>query len=231
MTETAHLWAIGYDDMKRADQVRDKITQLGWGPGHAGKDLLLLEIAVVVHHPDGTFTFDRKPVPGVANILGWTTAGFLAGLVLAAPLTGATIGALVGGAGTAAAAHTGISEDFIRDVKAMMRKPTTNSSPPETRCRRRSLPFSAKRAVRIWRMLLARSKGPNTSREVNSRNVAAPAPARPKSRSSTPRARNHFPRVRCSTACGEVKSSVMAISSKGPCYLSLVSAEAAARVD
>jgi uncharacterized membrane protein len=126
MTETAHLWAIGYDDMKRADQVRDKITQLGWGPGHAGKDLLLLEIAVVVHHPDGTFTFDRKPVPGVANILGWTTAGFLAGLVLAAPLTGATIGALLGSADTAVAAHFGISEDFIREVKALM-KPGTSA--------------------------------------------------------------------------------------------------------
>jgi len=31
MTTTAHLWAIGYDDMERADQVRDEITELGWG--------------------------------------------------------------------------------------------------------------------------------------------------------------------------------------------------------
>jgi hypothetical protein len=28
---SGHLWAIGYDDMERADQVRDKITTLGWG--------------------------------------------------------------------------------------------------------------------------------------------------------------------------------------------------------
>src|SRR5215470_8504647 len=104
MTAAAHLWAIWYDDVERADQVRDEITRLGWGSGRAGKSLILLDIAVVVRHPDGTFTFDRKPFPGVANILGCTAVGFLAGLVLAAPLAGAAIGALVGGAGTAAAA-------------------------------------------------------------------------------------------------------------------------------
>ena len=27
MTTTEHLWAIGFDDMTRADQVRDKITE------------------------------------------------------------------------------------------------------------------------------------------------------------------------------------------------------------
>ena len=46
---------------------------------------------------------------------------------MGAPLTGATIGALVGGAGTAAAAsQVGIGEDFIRDVEALM-KPGTSA--------------------------------------------------------------------------------------------------------
>src|SRR5262249_15538391 len=126
MTTTAHLWAIGYDDKARADQVRDQIIQLGWGAGQAGKYLILEDIAVVVRHPDGTFTFDRKPFSGLANILACTGVGFLAGLVLATPLTGATIGALLGGAGTAAASHAGISEAFIRDVGAMM-KPGTSA--------------------------------------------------------------------------------------------------------
>jgi uncharacterized membrane protein len=126
MTTTAHLWAIGYDDMARADQVRDEISQLGWGAGRAGRYLILEDIAVVVRHPDGTFTFDHKPFPGLANILASTGVGFLAGLVLAAPLTGATIGALLGSAGTAAATQTGISEDFSREVKAMM-KPGTSA--------------------------------------------------------------------------------------------------------
>jgi uncharacterized membrane protein len=46
--------------------------------------------------------------------------------VLAAPLTGATIGALLGSAGTAAATHTGIREDFIHEVESMM-KPGTSA--------------------------------------------------------------------------------------------------------
>jgi uncharacterized membrane protein len=126
MTTAAHLWAIGYDDMVRADQVRDQIIELGWGAGKAGKYLILEDIAVVLRQRDGTFTFDRKPFPGLANILACTGVGFLAGLVLATPLTGATIGALLGSAGTAAATHAGISEDFIRDVEAMM-KPGTSA--------------------------------------------------------------------------------------------------------
>jgi hypothetical protein len=49
------LWAIGYDDMARADQVRDEITRLGWGSGQVGKYLFLYDIAVVVRHADGSF--------------------------------------------------------------------------------------------------------------------------------------------------------------------------------
>jgi uncharacterized membrane protein len=126
MTTGAHLWAIGYDDTARADQVREEITELGWGASKAAKYLILEDIAVVVRHPDGSFTFDRKPFPGLANILACTGAGFLAGLVLATPLTGAAVGALLGTAGTAAAAHAGFGEDFISDVKAMM-KPGTSA--------------------------------------------------------------------------------------------------------
>jgi uncharacterized membrane protein len=126
MTSTAHLWAIGYDDMVRANQVRDEIVELGWGAGKAGKYLLLEDIAVVVRHPDGSFTFDGRPFLGLTNVLVCTGVGFLAGLVLAAPLTGATIGALLGSAGTAAAKHPGMSEAFIREVEAMI-KPGTSA--------------------------------------------------------------------------------------------------------
>jgi uncharacterized membrane protein len=126
MTADAHLWAIGYDDTARADQVRDEITELGWGAGKAAKYLLLEDIAVVVRHADGSFTIDRKPFPGLANILACTGVGFLTGLALAAPLTGATIGALLGSAGAAAATHAGISEEFIREVEAML-KPGTSA--------------------------------------------------------------------------------------------------------
>ena len=125
-TAAAHLWAVGYDNMERADQVRDEVARLGWEAGQAAKYLLLLDLAVVVRHPDGSFTFDRKPFPAMANILACTGVGFLAGLVLAAPLAGAAIGALVGTAGTAAASHVGFSDDFIHNVKAMM-KPGTSA--------------------------------------------------------------------------------------------------------
>jgi uncharacterized membrane protein len=127
MTTAAHLWAIAYDDMERADQVRDAITRLAWESGQVEKYLILLDIAVVVRHPDGSFTFDRQRFPGIANILSCTVVGFLSGLVLAAPLTGATIGALVGGVGTAAsAASAGISRDFVQDVEGLM-KPGTSA--------------------------------------------------------------------------------------------------------
>jgi uncharacterized membrane protein len=125
MTTAAHLWAIGYDDMVKAGQVRDEIAELGWGAGKAGRYLLLEDIAVVVRYPDGGFTFDRQRFPGLANILACTGVGFLAGLALVAPLTGATMGALFGSADFVAS-HVGISEAFICEVQAMI-KPGTSA--------------------------------------------------------------------------------------------------------
>jgi uncharacterized membrane protein len=122
MTKSEHLWAIGYDDMERANQVRDEIVSLGWDKHY----LILDDIAVVVRHPDGSFTCNREPFPTGANILGCTAVGFLAGLVLLAPLTGATVGALLGGAGTAASvAAVGIGDDFVREVEGLMRPGTS----------------------------------------------------------------------------------------------------------
>jgi len=118
-----HLWAIGYADLERAGQVKDEITRLGWDEHY----LILSDVAVVARHPDGSFTLDREPFPAVANILGCTAVGFIAGLVLAAPLTGAAVGALLGGAGTTGvAAAAGIGEDFVREVEGMM-KPGTSA--------------------------------------------------------------------------------------------------------
>ena len=122
MTKAEHLWAIGYDDMERAEQVRDEIIGLGWHTPY----FALLDVAVVVRHPDGSFTCNREPFPAVANILGCTAVGFLAGLVLLAPLTGAAVGALLGGAGTAAAvAAVGIGDDFVREVEGLMQPGTS----------------------------------------------------------------------------------------------------------
>ena len=65
MTTIRHLWAIGFDDMERAEEVRDKITELGWD----GHDLTLKDVAVVVRHPNGSFTLDREPLAAVKYFL------------------------------------------------------------------------------------------------------------------------------------------------------------------
>src|SRR4029453_6604313 len=122
MTSCGHLWAIGYDDMERANQVRDKITNLGRDKHH----LTLEDVAVVVRHPDGSFTLDREPFPAASNILGCTAVGFLAGLVLGVPLPGAAIRAVVGGGGPALSARAGIGDDFVREVQGLM-KPGTSA--------------------------------------------------------------------------------------------------------
>jgi uncharacterized membrane protein len=124
MANSAHLWAIGYDNIARADQVRDKIIELGWGTTHY---LILDDVAVVVRHPNGSFTLNREAFPAASNVLGMSVVGFVAGLVLGAPLTGATIGAMVGGAGSVAvSASAGIDDDFVREVKELM-KPGTSA--------------------------------------------------------------------------------------------------------
>src|SRR5262245_32053654 len=100
MATISHLWAIGYDDMGRADEVREVIAKLGWEKS----DLILEDIAVVVRHPDGTFTFNRSPFPAIASLASFTAVGFLAGLVTLMPLTSAAVGAVMGAAFTATAA-------------------------------------------------------------------------------------------------------------------------------
>jgi uncharacterized membrane protein len=117
MTQVGHLWAIGYDDMGRAEQVRDEVTRLG--ERHC---LILLDTAVVVRYPDGSVTLDGEPfVTATINIRGHTLASFLAGLALAAPpLTGAAVGTLLRDTG-ASAGDVGIDEGFVREVEGLMK--------------------------------------------------------------------------------------------------------------
>jgi len=121
-TGGGHLWSIGYPDVDGASRVKDHVVRLGWDRSY----LFLSDVAVVVRHPDGSFTLNREPFPAVANVLGSTTIGFIAGLVLGAPFTGAAVGALVGGAGAGAAhAAAGIADDFVHEVETMMQPGTS----------------------------------------------------------------------------------------------------------
>jgi uncharacterized membrane protein len=122
MSESWHLWAIGYEDTERAERVRAEITWLGW----ENHFLILGDAAVAVRHPDGSFTIDREPFPVAANIAVCTTVGFLAGLALAAPLTGAAIGALLSGGVSAMANAVGFGQGFVREVESLM-KPGTSA--------------------------------------------------------------------------------------------------------
>jgi uncharacterized membrane protein len=117
MIKGAHLWAIGYDDMERAEQVRAEVARLG--ERHC---LVLLNTAVVVRYPDGCATLDGEPFVAAPHFGGRTLASFLAGLALGAPpLTGAVAGALVRGTGGA-----GIDDSFICAVEGLM-KPGTSA--------------------------------------------------------------------------------------------------------
>jgi hypothetical protein len=42
MADTAHLWAVEYDEISRASAVRDEVTKLAWGTGEGDKSLILL---------------------------------------------------------------------------------------------------------------------------------------------------------------------------------------------
>jgi uncharacterized membrane protein len=118
----AHLWAIAYDDSSRAENVRGELDSLAG----AEQYLQLLDIAILARHADGSYTLDRKPFPVTSNIFGAGALGFLAGLALAAPMTGAAIGALLGTAASTVANAVGIEDAFIRDVGRLM-KPGTSA--------------------------------------------------------------------------------------------------------
>jgi uncharacterized membrane protein len=113
--------------MARAARVREIIKNLGWSNGRAGQYLVLEDIAVAVRNWDGSFILDRELFSDVANVSGVTTVGFLAGLALSAPLlTSAAVGAMFGGAATAAAAaEAGIGDEFVSEVEKLMRPGTS----------------------------------------------------------------------------------------------------------
>jgi uncharacterized membrane protein len=121
MMEGGHLWAIGYETMERAEQVRAEITRLA-----EKHSLILLDTAVAIRYPDGIVTLNGEPFLSIPRSRGHSFASFLAGLALGAPpLTGSAAGVLARAAG-GTAAEAGIGEAFVHEVQALM-KPGTSA--------------------------------------------------------------------------------------------------------
>jgi len=119
MNNGGHLWAIGYNDMERAEAVRAEIAKLS--ERHC---LMLLDTAVVVCYPDGSVTLEGEPFVAPINLCRHNFASFLAGLALGAPpLTGAAVGAVVRGAG--AVGKLGIDKEFVGQVKTLINPGTS----------------------------------------------------------------------------------------------------------
>jgi uncharacterized membrane protein len=120
MKTTGHLWAVGYNDAGRAPEVRDEVARLA-----DKRCLVLLDTAVAVRHPDGSFTLDGEPFTAVAGVGRGPLARLVAALALAAPpLTGAAVGAMQRTIGSASA--VGIGDDFVGEVGRLM-KPGTSA--------------------------------------------------------------------------------------------------------
>jgi uncharacterized membrane protein len=116
MTDVGHLWAVGFDDVRRAEQVRDGIARLS--ERHC---LVLRDTAVAVRYADGSLTLDGEPYVPAGNIRGRGLTGLLARLALCAPpLTGAAVGYTLRSAGCTDAGTAAISDDFVGAVEEMM---------------------------------------------------------------------------------------------------------------
>src|SRR5262245_61595425 len=62
----AHLWAVGYEDVRRARQVRDELNDLA----RYRANLLLLDVLIVFRNPDGSYTFDRQQEHSTGHAAG-----------------------------------------------------------------------------------------------------------------------------------------------------------------
>lgn len=122
MHTTANLWAVAYNDVNQAEQVRALIARLD----ERGA-IKLLDTAVLVCHADGTVILEGEPfVPAAQCHVAGTIARFLASLALAVPpLTGRCTKDIPRIAGLNVTSDVGISEDFIREVQPMMRPGTS----------------------------------------------------------------------------------------------------------
>src|SRR5262245_24010516 len=121
MMNRGRLWAVGFDRIERAAEVRGEVLKLG-----ARRDLIVLDTAVAVRYPDGIVTLDGKRFLGKINSRQHTFAGFIAAIALGVPpLTEARVGALTRHA-TQDSEVVGIDEAFVEEVERLL-KPGTSA--------------------------------------------------------------------------------------------------------
>jgi uncharacterized membrane protein len=122
MATAAHLWAVGYDDMDRAGQVREVIVALT-GPEHY---LRLLDVAILTRSADGSLTFNGKPFSASHHIVGNGTLGLLAGFALAVPmLSDEAVARLMDSTAPQLSNSLGIDQKFKQEIASMIRPETS----------------------------------------------------------------------------------------------------------
>ena len=122
MNSSAHLWAVAYDDVDRARQVREVIASLA-GPGLS---LQLLDIAILVRLPDGSLMFDGKPFSARSHVFHHGPLGILAGFALAVPLlSDEAVTRLFDSIAPDGSDALGINQKFKQDIASMMRPGTS----------------------------------------------------------------------------------------------------------
>jgi uncharacterized membrane protein len=115
MSDAGHLWAVGFDGVTRAEQVRGEIIKLA-----ERHSLTLLDWTVAVRSLDGSFTVDGEPL--LHPVQRGRLATFLASIALGAPpLTSAAVDAFTGGASAAGC----IGNDFIQEIEQLMQPGTS----------------------------------------------------------------------------------------------------------
>jgi uncharacterized membrane protein len=121
MINEAHLWAVGFDNINRAEQVRAEIVNLA-----EARSLILLDTAVAVRYADGIITLNGEPFVSLHYSDHHSFGYFLAGLILGAPpLTSQAAAALTRAAG-GTATDAGISDHFVEEVQELI-KPGTSA--------------------------------------------------------------------------------------------------------
>src|SRR5262245_39655053 len=121
MIESKHLWAVGYDNMARAEEVCAEIARLA-----DRHNFILHDTAIAVRYPDGYNTLNGEPFVPIPHSRHHALTSFLAGLALGAPpLAGPAVGTLARVVGCLPP-EVGIDDDFVDEVQALM-KPCTSA--------------------------------------------------------------------------------------------------------